>query len=190
MINFRNTKFIKSALSKNDHLLDYPHILFIGKSNVGKSSLINALVDQKNLAYVSKTPGQTKLVNYYLVDNKFYLVDVPGFGYRKLAYEKDLFEEMMDDYLKNNGSLKAVFYLLDSRREITDDEIDVIKYFQDMNYQVELIFTKEDKLKQAEKAKILKNIKLYNFENDYLFASINKPNLLNKIQEKIVSYLE
>ena len=63
-------------------------------------------------------------------------------------------------------------------------------YFQDMNYQVELIFTKEDKLKQAEKAKILKNIKLYNFENDYLFASINKPNLLNKIQEKIVSYLE
>ena len=178
MINFRNTKFIKSAFSKNDHLLDYPH------------SLINALVDQKNLAYVSKTPGQTKLVNYYLVDNKFYLVDVPGFGYRKLAYEKDLFEEMMDDYLKNNGSLKAVFYLLDSRREITDDEIDVIKYFQDMNYQVELIFTKEDKLKQAEKAKILKNIKLYNFENDYLFASINKPNLLNKIQEKIVSYLE
>ena len=118
------------------------------------------------------------------------MVDVPGFGYRKLAYEKDLFEEMMDDYLKNNGSLKAVFYLLDSRREITDDEIDVIKYFQDMNYQVELIFTKEDKLKQAEKAKILKNIKLYNFENDYLFASINKPNLLNKIQEKIVSYLE
>ena len=93
-------------------------------------------------------------------------------------------------YLKNNGSLKAVFYLLDSRREITDDEIDVLKYFQDMNYQVELIFTKEDKLKQAEKAKILKNIKLYNFENDYLFASINKPNLLNKIQEKIVSYLE
>ena len=87
------------------------------------------------------------------------MVDVPGFGYRKLAYEKDLFEEMMDDYLKNNGSLKAVFYLLDSRREITDDEIDVLKYFQDMNYQVELIFTKEDKLKQAEKAKILKNIK-------------------------------
>ena len=83
-INYKVSEFIKSAFNKGDHLYDFPQVLFMGKSNVGKSSLINALVEKKNLAYVSKKPGQTKLVNYYLIDHKFYLVDAPGFGYRRL----------------------------------------------------------------------------------------------------------
>lgn len=190
MINFRNAKFVKSAFKETEHLQDLPHILLIGKSNVGKSSLINALVEQKNLAYVSKTPGQTKLVNYYLIDNKFYLVDVPGFGYRKLAYEKDLFEEMMEGYLKNNSSLKAVFYLMDSRREITADEQSVIDYFNDLHYPLEIILTKEDKLTQSEKSKIMVNLKEYQLDKDCLFVSINKNKLLMSVKEKIASFIE
>lgn len=189
MINFHTARFIKSAFQKDDHLQDYPHILFIGKSNVGKSSLINALTEQKNLAYVSKTPGMTKLVNYYLIDNKFYLVDVPGFGYRKLAYEKDSFETMMDDYLKNNISLKVVFYLLDSRREITLEEINVINYINQLGYKVELLLTKCDKISQSERAKLLSNLKKYSLD-DYLFVSVNNNSYLQKVKQKISQYIE
>lgn len=189
MINFHTAKFIKSAFQKDDHLLDYPHVLFIGKSNVGKSSLINALTEQNNLAYVSKTPGMTKLVNYYLIDNKFYLVDVPGFGYRRLAYEKDSFEVMMDNYLKNNHSLKVVFYLLDSRREITNEELNVIEYINNLGYKVELLLTKCDKISQSERAKILANLKKYSI-NDYLFVSCNNRSYLQKVRKKISLYIE
>lgn len=189
MINFHTAKFIKSAFSKDDHLNDLGQVLFIGKSNVGKSSLINALTNQKQLAYVSKTPGQTKLVNYYLIDNKFYLVDVPGFGYRKLAYEKDSFEPMMQAYLEDNPSLKAVFYLLDSRRDITSEEIDVINYINELGYKIVLIFTKCDKLKQSDKAKLIKTVKQYSL-TDYLFVSINNASYLNNVKNKISSFIE
>lgn len=189
MINFHTAKFIKSAFSKDDHLHDLNQVLFIGKSNVGKSSLINALTNQKSLAYVSKTPGQTKLVNYYLIDNKFYLVDVPGFGYRKLAFEKDAFEPMMDAYLKDNPSLKAIFYLLDSRREITNDEVDVINYVNELGYKIVLLFTKCDKLKQSEKAKLLNMVKKYSL-NDYLFVSVNNQSYLSAVKSKISSFIE
>ena len=75
MINFRKCKFIKSATSKDDSLFDYDHIVLVGRSNVGKSTLINSLVDNKGMAFVSKRPGQTKLLNYFLIDDSFYLVD-------------------------------------------------------------------------------------------------------------------
>ena len=90
MINYRNIKFIKSATNKEDALLDLDNVIFIGRSNVGKSTLINLIADNKSLAFVSKKPGQTKLLNYFLVDNKFYLVDAPGYGYRKLGKNERL----------------------------------------------------------------------------------------------------
>ena len=93
---FSSTRYYISAVEPLNTLNE---VVFIGRSNVGKSSLINALCDHTGLAYVSKTPGQTKLVNYYLIDHKFYLVDAPGFGYRRLAYERDDFDRMMDEYL-------------------------------------------------------------------------------------------
>ena len=189
MINFHTAEFIKSASQKEDHLHDLPEILLIGKSNVGKSSLINALTNQKSLAYVSKTPGQTKLVNYYKIDNKFYLVDVPGFGYRRLAYEKDDFEPLMENYFSSNTSLKAVLYLLDSRRDITQDELDVIQYIEDLNYPLLLVFTKSDKCKQKEKAKLIKRIKELNLTK-YNFVSIENIRLLENLKATIESYVE
>ena len=189
MINFHTAKFIKSAFSQEDHLHDLSQVLFIGKSNVGKSSLINALTNQKSLAYVSKTPGQTKLVNYYMIDNKFYLVDVPGFGYRKLAFEKDAFEPMMDAYLKDNPSLKAVFYLLDSRRDITEEEIDVINYVNELGYKIVLVFTKCDKLKQSERAKLMTMVRKFSL-SDYLFVSVTNQRYLNDVKMKISAFIE
>lgn len=189
MISFQVAEFVKSAFSKNDHLNDLYQILFIGKSNVGKSSLINALTNKKSLAYVSKTPGQTKLVNYYLIDKKFYLVDVPGFGYRKLAYEKDNFEPMMEAYLSNNTNLKAIFYFIDSRRDFTSDEEDVINYVNGLGYNLILVFTKCDKLKQAEKAKLIRSLKEKAI-SEYLFVSIDNTMLLNNMKLKIASFIE
>lgn len=189
MINFNNAEFVKSAFSKEDHLLDLPQILFIGKSNVGKSSLINALTDRKNLAYISKKPGQTKLVNYYLINKKFYLVDVPGFGYRKIAREKDAFEEMMEGYFSSNTSLKAVFYLIDSRRELLDEEFENMDFIKSMNLPLYLVFTKCDKLNQSEKAKLINSIKKHSIDN-YLFVSINNKSYLEKLKECISLIIE
>jgi len=189
MINFHTAEFIKSASKKEDHLHDLPEILLIGKSNVGKSSLINALTNQKSLAYVSKTPGQTKLVNYYKIDNKLYLVDVPGFGYRRLAYEKDDFEPLMENYFSSNTSLKAVLYLLDSRRDITQDELDVMDYINNLQYPLVIVFTKSDKCKQKEKSKLLKTIKELNIIN-YNFVSISNNRLLENLKSTITSYIE
>ena len=189
MINFQVAEFIKSAFSTPDHLYDYDQILFIGKSNVGKSSLINALTNKTKLAYVSKTPGQTKLVNYYLIDHKFYLVDAPGFGYRRLAYERDDFDRMMDEYLVDNPRLKLVCYLLDSRREISQDEIDVIKYVESLGYKIVIIFTKCDKLNQSEKAKMRNSSRLLAVDG-CMFSSIKDQKMLSRIREELSTYIE
>ena len=189
MVNFHTARFIKSAFAKDDHLRDYPQVLLIGKSNVGKSSLINALTGQKSLAYVSKTPGQTKLVNYYLIDGAFYLVDVPGFGYRKLAYEKDDFEPMMEGYLQGNSRLKVVYYLLDSRREITSQEEDTIDFMKEKGYPVVIVFTKSDKLKQSEKSRLLQQVKERGLE-EYLFSSVSSDKQLEEVRRSILAHIE
>jgi len=188
-INFQNSKFIKSAFSKNDHLNDFSQVLFIGKSNVGKSSLINALVGQKNLAYVSKKPGQTKLINYYLIDGKFYLVDAPGFGYRKLSYEKDQFDSMMEQYLKDNKNLRLIVYLVDSRRGMGSEEEEVIEFLNQLNYNFVVVFTKYDKLNQSEKSKLSNLVKKISLSN-WLYTSINNLSTIQELQKMIINYLE
>ena len=189
MINFQVAEFIKSAFSTDDHLHDYDQILFIGKSNVGKSSLINALTNKTKLAYVSKTPGQTKLVNYYLIDHKFYLVDAPGFGYRKLAYEKDDFDRMMNEYLVDNPRLKLVCYLLDSRRDITEEEMGIISYVESLGYKTCIIFTKCDKINQSQRAKMLNSSRLLKADG-CLFSSIKDKKMLDKIKSYLSNYIE
>lgn len=189
MINFQVAEFVKSAFAKDDHLYDHPHILFIGKSNVGKSSLINALTNRARLAYVSKTPGQTKLVNYYLIDHAFYLVDVPGFGYRKLAYEKDSFDRMMSEYLEENPCIRTVAYLLDSRRKITGEEQGVIDYIAALGYPIIIIFTKCDKLKQSDKARLSAEIRASQVK-EYLFASVRDMRMIDGIRKYLEACIE
>lgn len=188
MINFNNAEFIISSSSTSEHLYDYPQVLFIGKSNVGKSSLINALTNRKNLAYVSQTPGHTTLINYYLIDKTFYLVDAPGFGYRRIAYFQDDFEMMMQRYLTNHKELRLICYLIDSRRDIASDELETINFLQSLPYPYLIIFTKSDKLKQSELAKIKKEAE-QNQIKDYLLFSVNNRKQINSLQERLNEYI-
>ena len=130
MINFRNTVFIKSAPDYKDAPeKTLGEILFVGRSNVGKSSLINALCDHSSLAFTSSKPGYTKLLNFFSVDQRFYLVDAPGYGYSKLNGAHYLFfGDLMENYFKTTKTLKGVVFLLDSRRELNEDDIDIYQY--------------------------------------------------------------
>lgn len=172
MINFSNANFIKSASKLCEAPGNkLPEVLLCGKSNVGKSSFINAITVHKSLAYTSSKPGHTKLLNYYDIDNSLYLVDAPGYGYASGGFDLDkLFGEMMDDYFKN-PNLKLVLVLLDSRRELSDDDIELINYIDASNVPYYFIFTKADKLNQKEKAKILSHIKELGISSSYYFTS-------------------
>ena len=178
MINFSNTKFIKSAPSLKDAPQgQFPEVLLVGKSNVGKSSMINALCNKKALAFTSSKPGHTRLLNYYNVDDKLYLVDAPGYGYAKGGFDLDrLFGEMMEDYFANAKRLKLVIVLLDSRRELSEDDLEIIEYLQSKNIRYVLNFTKVDKINQSEKYKLTATLKVHNIDiNDVVFTSTLKP---------------
>ena len=157
MINYLKATFITSFTTKNDGKIPFlPEVIFIGRSNVGKSSLINALINRKNLAYTSKKPGLTKLLNYYNVDDTFYLVDAPGYGYAKGKKGLDNhFNTMMDDYFSNNEQLKHVFLLLDPRHEISVEDNEFLTFVKHYEIPVTIIYTKSDKLNQSEKAMAL-----------------------------------
>ena len=129
-------------------------VMFCGRSNVGKSSFINMLVNRKNLARTSSNPGKTQTLNFFLINNEFYFVDVPGYGYAKVSKSvKATFGKMIEDYLKNREALKAVFLLVDFRHKPSEDDVlmyDFLKYY---NKRVYVIATKSDKVKNSERKK-------------------------------------
>ena len=171
MINFTNVNFVKSCPNRKEKPQDIkPEVLVVGKSNVGKSSLINALCAKKRLAFTSSKPGHTRLLNYYDVDKRFYLVDAPGYGYAKGGIDLDrLFAEMMDSYFENNNELKLVLILLDSRRDISNDDQEIIDYVKESGYPYFIIVTKVDKINQKEKAAMNKRIKEQEFNSECVF---------------------
>lgn len=189
MINYNNTKFIKSAPSKVDKPdKNLPEVLFVGKSNVGKSSLINALCKNSSLARTSSKPGYTKLLNYYEVDNKFYLVDAPGYGYTILGNKHlDSFGEMMEDYF-DNENLKLIIFLIDSRHEMSKDDYDFYQLLTDNNLPYLLVTTKVDKLNQKENARLEKYIKSLNVKS-FLKVSNQNEKLLNDVRLAIAKML-
>lgn len=192
MINFSNTNFVKSASLKSERPeLTLPEVLIVGRSNVGKSSLINALCSKKNLAFTSSKPGHTKLLNYFSIDNKFYLVDAPGYGFAKGGVDLDeIFGNMMDDYLLDNERLKLILFLLDSRRELNEDDKELVSYLLDKNYPFLLVTTKMDKLNQKEKSALNKRLKELSLNSEQIVqtSSEAKTNIvmLQKAIEKIL----
>ena len=159
-IEFKTATFLTSAL-KTDELpsLDLPEIAVVGRSNVGKSSLINHLLQSKKVAKVSATPGKTERINYFIIDESLLLVDLPGYGYAKTS--KSVQEEWgvwIDKYLKNRG-LKLILFLLDSRREMTKEDRQFLEWAFYERIPLLLILTKSDKLNQKEIIATLKRIK-------------------------------
>ncbi len=129
--------------------------LLVGRSNVGKSSFINTLINRKNMAHTSATPGKTQTLNFYLVNNSFYLVDVPGYGYATTSKDtQKKFGMMIEEYLKTRDNLKRVFLLVDSRHKIMEDDLLMFNFVKYYNLDVTIVATKCDKLKQSEKAKL------------------------------------
>ena len=177
MINFTEATFIKSASKKSEAPgKNLPEVLLCGRSNVGKSSFINALCNKKKLAFTSSKPGHTRLLNYYEIDSKFYLVDAPGYGYAKGGIDLDkLFMKTMEDYLVDNPNLKLVVFLLDSRRELSEDDVNLINYVNEKGIPCFAVITKVDKVNQSEKAKLEKHLKEINLYFDKFYTSILKP---------------
>lgn len=171
-----------------------PEFLLVGRSNVGKSSFINTLIGRKNYAKTSATPGKTQTLNFYICNDNFYLVDVPGYGYASVdkATQKK-FGLMIEEYLKTRENLKCVFMLVDSRVKPTDNDILMYNYLKYYHIPTIIIATKYDKIKSSLREKTLKQIieTLNIIENDKViyFSSVTKKgkeDVLNTIKE----YLE
>lgn len=147
---------ITSTLPNNDK----PEIAFVGKSNVGKSSLINALMNRKNLARTSAQPGKTQTINYYNINNDLYFVDLPGYGYANVSEEvKAKWGKMIENYLLTSKKLKAVFLLIDIRHEPSGNDVMMYNWILERGYSPIIICTKADKINRSQIQKSVKIIK-------------------------------
>ena len=186
MINFSKAKFIKSAQTYSQKPeKNLKEIVFIGKSNVGKSSLINALVKNKGLAKTSSKPGYTKLLNYFEIDEKFYLVDAPGYGYTASGGKLlDSFSKMMETYFEN-PSLAGVIFIVDSRHKLSKDDIEFYNFVVEKDIPFLLVASKCDKLNQSEKAAMKKYITVDLGIKDFVPVSIVKNIGLDEVRSQI-----
>lgn len=179
-MRIKQSEFIISAVKREQYPLDNRNeVAFVGRSNVGKSSIINSLTNRKKLAKVSGTPGKTRLVNFFLINNDFYLVDLPGYGYAKVSKsEKDSWGKTIEMYLTEREQLKRIVLLVDSRHKPTGDDILMYEWAKHFGYDVVVVATKSDKLKNSEfkkNEKIIKEtLKLKEEDKFYFFSSLNK----------------
>jgi GTP-binding protein len=136
---------------------DRAEYAFIGRSNVGKSSLINMLTNHKNLAKISSKPGKTQLINHFLINDEWYLVDLPGYGYAKVgAHQRDKFQKFISRYMETRENLINVFVLVDSRHEAQAIDLDFMAWLGERGIPFSIVFTKMDKLKSNDKHKVVK----------------------------------
>lgn len=146
---FKTSEFITSAtnLKQSPNKDNFNEYVFLGRSNVGKSSLINTLCNKKSLARVSSNPGKTITLNYYIIDNSFYLVDVPGYGFANRSKDmKALFGQYIDDYLNKNKNIKMCFLLVDTKVGATQDDVLMYEYLKFLNLPITVVTTKCDKI--------------------------------------------
>lgn len=147
---------VTSVLPENIH----PEVAFAGKSNVGKSSLINALMQRKALARTSAQPGKTQTINFYNVNDEIYFVDLPGYGYAKVSQtEKEKWGKMIEKYLHNSKQLKAVFLLIDIRHEPSANDVNMYEWMKFQGFAPIVIATKADKINRSQLPKQLKVVR-------------------------------
>ena len=171
---------------------DMPEYAFIGRSNVGKSSLINSLVNNKKLAKTSSKPGKTRLINHFLINKRWYLVDLPGYGFAKISkIQRSKFRAMINDYLTNRRNLMCLFVLIDSRHKPQKIDQEFMQWLAENRIPFALIFTKRDKLTTT---KLAKNIEEYKLEMLKQWEEL--PNIFISSAEKnigtqeIITYIE
>lgn len=151
-LNLNKAEFLKSAVNPSGFLAaDLPCIVFAGKSNVGKSSVINRLLNRKNFARVGATPGKTTQVNYFLIDGKIYFTDLPGYGYAKVSKdERDRWGRLMESYFQEPGLITLGVLIVDARHKPTADDVTMHDYFVQTGCPVVIVANKLDKLKARE----------------------------------------
>lgn len=154
----RKAVFVKSAEKIIDcPNPDKPEYAFIGRSNVGKSSLINMLVSKPNLARVSANPGKTITINHYIINDNWFLVDLPGYGYaRRSKTMRGEWEHSLEEYLKERENLQCLFVLIDSRIDPQDSDLEFLNFLGNLEVPFSIVFTKIDKLNQSMRAKNMK----------------------------------
>ncbi|MGL4998731.1 MAG: ribosome biogenesis GTP-binding protein YihA/YsxC [Cetobacterium sp.] len=186
----KQADFVKSAAFERDYPEELINVefAFVGRSNVGKSSLVNSITGRSKLAKTSKTPGRTQLINYFLINKEFFFVDLPGYGFAKVpkAMKKE-WGLTMERYLASPRK-KLVFVLLDIRRVPSGEDLDMLRWLDHYDTPFKIIFTKMDKVSNNDKVKALKDIRTkIDFDNDDVFfhSSLN-----NKGKEEVLSYVE
>lgn len=170
-----------------------PEFLLVGRSNVGKSSFINTLINRKNFAHTSSKPGKTQTLNFYNVNESFYLVDVPGYGYAYVDKQTQAkFGLMIEEYLMNRDALKRVFLIIDYRNKPMEDDILMYNFLKYYHKEVTIVATKYDKVSKSKRAKIEKVLNstfdLQDTDNIIYFSSVTKEGK-DKVMGIIDSYL-
>lgn len=179
-MEIKKAEFKISAVKKAQYPDDgRTEVAFVGRSNVGKSTLINTLTNRRKLVKVSSTPGKTRLINFFLINDNIYFVDLPGYGYAKVSKkEKENWGYVMEQYLTERQQLKKIVLLVDSRHKPTKDDIDMYNWIKYYNYEVLVVGTKLDKLKRNDINKNKKIIKdTLNLDKDdkvLLISSLTK----------------
>ena len=152
MINFNKAEFVLSAVKRATFIRDgKPQVTFAGRSNVGKSSVINRLLGRKNFARVGATPGKTTQINYFLIDQKIYFTDLPGYGYAKVSKEeRDRWGRLMEDYFQEAGLITLGVLIVDARHKPTADDVTMCNWFKATGCPMIVVANKLDKLKTRE----------------------------------------
>ena len=151
-LNVNKAEFIKSAASPNQFIRSStPSVVFAGKSNVGKSSVINRMLNRKNFARVGASPGKTIHVNYFLIDGRVYFVDLPGYGYAKVSQaERDRWGKLMEQFFASEGLIDLGVMIVDARHKPTADDVTMAEWFKNSGCRLVVVANKLDKLKKSE----------------------------------------
>lgn len=179
-MKINNVELVISAVRQSQYPDDKkPEFLLLGRSNVGKSSFVNTIIERKSFARISSTPGKTQTINFYKINNEFYLVDVPGYGYANTNKEKTKkFGKMIEDYLNSRSQLKRIFLLIDFRHKPSEDDILMYNFLKYYEKEVTIVMTKVDKVSKLNfnkhKKIIVEALDLSDKDDYILFSSTEK----------------
>ena len=195
-MKIRSSEIEVSAIRKEQYPKEgLPEIALVGRSNVGKSSATNALLNRRNFARTSQTPGKTRTINFYKINNEFYFVDLPGYGYAKVSKsEKDKWGVIMERYLQDREELCAIFLLVDIRHEPTNDDVMMYEWIKHFGYNCVVIAKKADKISRGQYQKhisiIRKKLQLEEDEKVIPLSSSKKTGVEDVWNEIIAQYEE